>query len=494
MKLNKYILEITVFICGAVVMVFELVGSRVLGPYLGASTFVWTSLIGVILGSLSLGYYIGGKMADKKANLTTLSLIILLAALGIFLTIISKNILLGFLQIYISNIKTSSVLASIILFFPTSFLMGIVSPYTVKLKIASLNTSGSTVGNLYALSTIGSITGTFLAGFYLIPTFGTNKLLIILSVILIANSILLSLKHLTKIKLSILLVFIISWIIIGGLQTAFAKNGFTDTDTEYNRVWIFPYLDHATNKPTRIMRINDESSSAMFLDDDNLVFEYTKYYRLASHFNPNFKSTLMIGGGAYSYPKYYIKNFPSSTIDVVEIDPKLTDLAKSYFRLTDNPNLKIYNEDGRTYLNKNTKKYDVIFCDAFKSKYPPYQLSTKEAMQKEFDALNDNGIVILNIISAVEGNKGKLLRAIYTTYKSIFPQVYILPVTTPENGNEVQNIIIIALKSKDVPKFNSSDSELNQYLQHIWKKEIDTDMPIITDDYAPVDYYASEAI
>ena len=191
MKINKYILELTIFVCGAVVMIFELVGSRVLGPYFGTSIFVWTSLIGIILGSLSLGYYLGGKIADKKPNFNSLSIIIFLAAVSIGLTIFIKDFLLIYLQIYFTDVRITSVFASLILFSPTSVLLGIVSPYAVKLKIENLNTSGSTVGNLYAISTAGSIIGTFLSGFYLIPQFGTNKLLIILSLTLIFISLLL---------------------------------------------------------------------------------------------------------------------------------------------------------------------------------------------------------------------------------------------------------------------------------------------------------------
>ena len=200
MNMYKHLLEIVVFICGAVVMIFELVGSRVLGPYFGTSIFVWTSLIGIILGSLSLGYYVGGKIADKTANFTNLSFIVFLSAVFIGFTILVKSFLLIFLQTSVSDIRVSSVIASFILFSPASVLLGMVSPYAAKLKLDNLNTSGKTIGNLYAISTAGSIIGTFLSGFYLIPHFGTNKLLIILSITLIIVSLLLSSKKFIKVK------------------------------------------------------------------------------------------------------------------------------------------------------------------------------------------------------------------------------------------------------------------------------------------------------
>jgi spermidine synthase len=489
MKISKYLLEIVVFVCGAVVMIFELVGSRVLGPYFGTSIFVWTSLIGIILGSLSIGYYLGGKIADKKSSFKSLSLIIFLAAISIGLTVLIKDFWLFALQNSFTDIRTSSVLASLGLFLPASVFLGMVSPYAVKLKINNLNTSASTVGNLYAISTTGSIFGTFLSGFYLIPHFGTNKLLIILSVTLVIISLALSAKKDTRIKLSVFVIIVIGWLAISGLNYMLPKSGFIDVDTAYNRI------DLRTNKIVKMMGINNENHSSMFLDSDELVNEYTKYYHLAKHFNPNFKKTLMLGGAGYSYPKDFLHKYPEATIDVVEIDPKVTELAKKYFKLEESPRLTIYHEDGRVFLNKTQGKYDVIFGDAFSSHYSlPYQLTTKEAVQKKYNILNDDGIVILNIISAIEGEKGKFLRAEYATYKSLFPQVYLFPVRDSGNSNMVQNIILVALKSEKVQTFNDSDPKLNEYLQHLWKKTVDADIPILTDNFAPVDYYINKTI
>ena len=495
MKIKKYVLELAVFICGAVVMIFELVGSRVLSPYFGTSIFIWTSLIGIILGSLSLGYYLGGKIADKKPNFSSLSLIIFLSSVFIGLTILIKDSLLVFLQINFSDIRISSIIASLILFLPASVLLGMVSPYAVKLKLNSLNTSGSTVGNLYAISTAGSIIGTFLSGFYLIPHFGTNKLLIILSMTLIIVSLSLSIKKFIKIKIFVFTIMIISWPVLNGLNHLLEEKGFIDIDTAYNRIWIYNYKNQDANKSEKRMEIGGARNSSMFLSNDELANEYNKYYHLVKNFNPDFKTTLMIGGAGYSYPKDFLLKYPEATIDVVEIDPKVTELAKKYFRLKENSRLTIYHEDGRIYLNKTQKKYDIIFGDAFSSYYSlPYQLTTKETIQKKFDILNDNGVVIVNIISSIKGEKGQFLRAEYATYKNIFPQVYLFPVQEPNDDNEIQNIMLVALKSKKDPIFNNTDPKLKEYLQHLWKGEVDMDMPILTDDYAPVDYYISKII
>jgi spermidine synthase len=200
----------------------------------------------------------------------------------------------------------------------------------------------------------------------------------------------------------------------------------------------------------------------------------------------------MIGGGAFSYPKDYLKMFPEAKIDVVEIDPELTLLARRYFNLKDDPRMQIYSEDGRTFLNKTKNKYDAILIDAFKSYFVPYQLTTKETVKKIYDSLDEKGIVLLNIISSVNGEKGKFLRAEYATYKKFFPQVYLFLVRNKEEGDWVQNIMLVALKSEEKPVFENNDAELQEYLSRLWTKEIKNDTPILTDDFAPVDNYLAK--
>ncbi|MDP2685170.1 MAG: fused MFS/spermidine synthase [bacterium] len=497
--MKKYLLEITVFISGAVVMIFELVGSRVMGPYVGTSTFVWTSLIGVILASLSIGYWLGGKFADKKASYKILSLIILMAGVLIGTTTFIKDFVMIMIQEGISDIRVGSIIGAIILFALPSILLGMVSPYAVKLKMNSLDTSGKTVGNLYAISTTGSIVGTFSAGFFLIPFLGNTKILLLLAILLTISSSLIYLKKYWLFKTTLLLFFLLfNFITIPSPLIAIEGSvdlDSVDLDTEYSRIWIFNDIDNTTGQPIKKLQINTENNSAMFLENDELVSQYTKFYRLADHFFPNLKTALMLGGAAYSYPKDFLNKHESATIDVVEIDPMLTELAREHFRLVDDPKMNIIHEDGRTYLNTTEKKYDVILGDAFTSFYSiPYQLSTVEAVEKTYDLLNDNGVVILNIASAIEGDGGKFLRAELATYQEIFPQTYIFPVIEKDDGEKFQNIILVAIKSDQPAELTSLNKEFDGYLSNLWTKDIPNDMPILTDDHAPVDYYINEAI
>ena len=496
LSLKKYILEITVFVCGAVVMVFELTGSRLLAPHVGTSIFVWTSLIGVIMGSLSIGYAMGGWLADKKASANTLALIVLASSVFIGSIFFLQGGVSRLFNPALLGIEWASLLSSLILFAPASILLGMVTPYVIKLKLHDLEKTGRTAGNLYAISTVGSIVGTFAAGFILIPRLGSSNIIFLLSFILIVNSILLSSKFL-KIKLPLIALIILIASANIYAKKIQAQNGFLDIDSQYNRIFVFKSNDYKSGRPTLNLTFDPfGTESAMFLDDnDELVFEYTKFYHLIKHFNPEFKKSLLLGGAAYSFPKDYLKKYPDALLDVVEIDPKLTELAKKYFKLEENPRMRIFHEDGRVFLNSTEEKYDVIFGDAFQSLYSiPYQLTTKEAVQKKYDILNDGGVVILNIISSIEGEKGKFLRAEYETYKSVFPQAYLFPVRNAENGDELQNIILVAIKSDVKPSFESDNRELNGYLKNHWQKDIEKDVPILKDEFAPVDYYIHKAI
>jgi spermidine synthase len=398
------------------------------------------------------------------------------------------------LQHLIPDVSLASVVAAILLFSPAGFLLGMVSPYAAKLKLQDAKKLGTTIGNLYALSTAGSIIGTFAAGFFLIPRFGTNTLLILLALTLVVLSVFLSLQVAKTLKVSAVALLLISLSIYTYSVQDFATKKFLDLDTAYNRIWLFETTKGDDKQPIRVMGINAEFHSAMYLDSDELVSEYTKFYHLARHFSPTFAHTLMIGGAGYSFPKSYLLLYPHATIDVVEIDPMVTELAKKYFKLPTSERMKIFHQDARVFLNHTSTKYDVIFGDAFGSRYAiPYHLTTLETVKKKYDLLNENGVVIVNTISALEGDKGKFLRAEYATYAAVFPQVYLFTASDNVSATDFQNVMLVALKSKNKVSFESEDPELQRMLHKIWTNKITADVPILTDDFAPVDQYINFA-
>jgi spermidine synthase len=243
------------------------------------------------------------------------------------------------------------------------------------------------------------------------------------------------------------------------------------------------------------MRINNEYSSAMFLDSDSLVFPYSRYFRLIEHFKPGFKKVLILGGAGYSYPKYYLKNYPDAYIDVIEIDPMITEIARQEFNLTDNPRLRIFHDDARVFINRSEEKYDAILGDAFKSLYTiPFQLTTLEATEKMYNMLNRGGVVIQNLHASLSGKNSYFLKIIFNTYREVFPQVYLFRVHKDRENEDIQSVILVALKSKTKPLFQNNDPELDAYLALRLENPSVEDIPVLTDEYAPVEHYVGSTL
>lgn len=497
MQLKKFILELTVFVCGALVMIYEIIGSRLLSPYIGASTYVWTSLIGVILAALSLGYWLGGRIADKHPELRILAFILFLAGGLVSLTILLKDLILSFIAQMPFGLEIKSVTAALLLFAPASILLGFVTPYAVKLKIKTIEDAGKTVGRLYALSTVGSILGTFLAGFVLIPFVGSEKTLYIIGASLVALSTLLAPFALTKFNIGVLILFVFA-VAVSELKIYYLlkTNDLHDIDTEYSRVQVFKTIDPKTRKEIRALATDPFFvQSAMFLDADGLALEYANYYHLLRHFKPGFEKTLLIGGAGYTFPNEYLKKYPQAKIDVVEIDPQMTEIAQKFFRLEDHPHLNIIHQDGRVFLNQTeSNKYDVVLMDAFGSLFSvPFQLTTIEAVRHISRVLKDDGVIIFNLGGAIKGDSSKFLQAELKTYRQVFPKVYLFKINSDYTDEQLQNLIIVACKNENAAPLTSNDSYFTNLLQHHYKEEIDSEIEILTDDLAPVEYYNSFA-
>lgn len=498
-QIEKIIPGFIIFMTGFITMAFEIIGSRVLGPYFGSSVFVWTSLIGIIMGSLSVGYWFGGLISVRRSAFYDLMLILSISALFVLITATSNVYILDRVVKYMPGLRLQTVVGSIILFGPASIGFGMVLPYGIKMRIENVVSSGGTVGDLYALSTVGSILGTFSAGFFLVPVFGFANVLFILP----ASMILISLPILA-VRISFIPVFITvlvtALVVIFWIRENNKEFDYVDTDTQYSRVIIYDTKDWKTGRPIKMLRVNDENSSAMFLDqDDDLVFDLLKFYRLSGHLVPGYKSALMIGGSGYAFPKDFLSRNKDVTLDVVEIDPGMTALARKYFNLKDHPNLRIYHEDGRVFLNRNIKKYDLVFIDAFKSMLTiPFQLTTQEAVMKVYNSLNDEGAVLVNVISSLNAETGKFMEAELATYRSVFPQVLLFAVQYPDPTEEekeyLQNFMLVGLKSDKPVRLESTNAEYNSYLTHYYPMEVPPGTAVLTDEYAPVEFFASRAL
>lgn len=483
--MKKYKLEIIVFLGGAIGMGLELIAARVLSPYVGSSNVVWTSIIGIILVSMSLGYWIGGKSADKDANINQLANILLYAALATSTIPLLETCVVKIIAGIIPNLIIAAILCAIIAFSIPSFILAMISPYAVKIKSKEETEIGSLSGKISSLSTIGSIVGTFLMGFVLIPNIGVSNINISVTIILFIMSLIArENKDKKVIYINIVAICIMMILIVLG-KSIFKINNpniILDTDSQYSRIWV---KQIQTEKVTyRTLQVDRGLESYIDTETGEMGAKYLRYYDLFEYFNKDAKSTLLIGGAAYTYPIHYLQKYNDKTIDVVEIDDKMTQIAVEQFGLNINDRrLKTYSQDGRSYLNYSKNKYDTILMDAFKGTNAPFELTTYEALTNAKSMLNENGVVITNIISALEGDNAKFIQYEYATYKAVFDDVRIFRVADMD-ANDIQNLILVGIKG-DLKMDSSKSEEYSQYL-NMQISNFKTDKTIVTDDFAPI--------
>lgn len=498
-------LEVTVFLCGALVMVLEMVGARVLAPHVGTSAIVWTSLIGVVLAFLAIGAWAGGRLADKKLSQRGLASILLGGGAGCALTAFLNTFIGEGITAHVSSLYAAAVLAAICIFALPAFFFGMITPYVIRLRIASVDTAGATVGRLYALSTTGSILGTFLGGFILISWFSSATILwgvaISMALLSLVNSFR---KPLPRLAL-LALFFLLAWQDSSYARWLAAKEGRMIIETPYNTIRITEGEDtRRQNAKVRLIATDPGyTQSGMLVDDPNeLYFNYTRYYALGPKYVPDVKSVLMLGGGGYSVPKWLLSSKSGLKrpleVDVVELDPAMTAIAKSGFGLPNDSALTIRHEDARAFLNTQKKQYDLVFVDVFNSHYSiPFHMGTVEAARVLKRAVKPGGALMMNIISAVEGEDGRLFQSIWQALAKEFPEIRVYCVGQPQNPAAIQNIMVLAFPEKRAPgqtygnAGTSPDSaEVEQMETHLYSKPIVPLVPPLRDEFAPVERYA----
>ena len=484
-------------------MVLEMVGARVLAPHVGTSAIVWTSLIGVVLAFLALGAWAGGKFADKKLSKRGLAAALLGGACGCALTAFFNNSIGSGITGLVGNLHAAAVLAAICIFALPAFFFGMITPYVIRLRIASVDTAGATVGRLYALSTTGSILGTFLGGFILISWFSSASILwgVALAMLLLslANA---AARPVPRIALLFLFAFL-AWQDHSYSGWLAAREGKMLIETPYNSIRVMEGVDKRHGKVLLIATDPGYTQSGMLVDDPNeLYFNYTRYYALGLKYAPHAKSVLMLGGGGYSVPKWLLSDKSGLarpfSVDVVELDPAMTALAKGGFGLPNDPALNIRHEDARAFLNAQKKQYDLVFVDVFNSHYSiPFHMGTVEAARVLRRAVAPGGALMMNIISAVEGPDGRLFQSIWQALKQEFGEIRVYCVGDPETPEAVQNIMVLAFP--EAPDYsrqyrgisNSPDAdEVERMERNLYTRPIVPLVPPLRDEFAPVERYA----
>ncbi len=503
---KQNLLPISVFITGACVLIIEIVAVRVLSPHFGNTIFTVSSVISVILAALSVGYYAGGKFADKHPTMRWFFGIILVSGLVVVVIHFLGILLLPILSLSFSLVS-GPLISSALLFLVPAILLGTLSPYAIKLQ--SIQEPGQGVGSvsgkIFFWSTLGSIIGSLLAGFVLIPNFGIDYIFISTGVVLFLLGFIplivfgFDKKRLIKSAFAILIFVGVASFTVQQIKgkALYSKDGV------YEKITI--YDSTQGSRPIRIFQQDRSASGAMFLDTDDptdLVYGYTKYYSLYKIFNPDVKNALIIGGGAYSIPKALLAELPNATIDVSEIEPSLFDLAKQYFKVEDNPNLHNYTEDGRRFLRDSEKKYDLIFSDVYYSLFSiPAHFTTREFFVVAKEKLSDDGVFVANLIGDLSRQQPSLIFAEIKTFQSIFPNSYFFAIETPKKTNS-QNIIFVGYNSDKKVDFNAPlilqnenpiISSLPTKIINLQRFDL-SPYPVLTDNYSPVEYLTAEVL
>ncbi len=519
-NVQGWLLILLVFVAGACSLAVELSASRLLAPYFGTSLFVWANLIGLILLYLTLGYYLGGRLADRFPRPGVLYGLTSTAAFLISLIPLLSRPILGWSQsafaTYSVGVFYGSLVSVILLFAVPMILLGCVSPFAIRLRLAQVGQSGRTAGQLYAISTAGSIVGTFLPVLWLIPSIGTYKTfftfgasLLIVSVIgLVAISAsakgflagkrrrdtgILPICLLVPMALSI-------FTMQGPIKPAFGSNGggtlIAERESLYNYIQV-------VQVGTEMQLILNEGLGIHSIYDPQRILTGGPwdYFMIAPFFNnPSFapsqvRRAAIIGLGAGTAVRQLTAAYGPIPIDGVEIDPVIVDLARQYFAMNQ-PNLDVIVQDGRPWLNTTQQRYDIIGIDAYQQPYVPFQLTTREFFQEVRDHLTPTGVTVIN--AGRTATDFRLVEALAQTMHAVFPNVYII------DAARFSNSLIIGTNAPTaLTNFERNTSGLsNDLLQQVAAASEDFGnireehgrTVFFTDDRAPVEQLIDQII
>jgi spermidine synthase len=482
-----------------VLLALEIVASRIVAPYFGNSIYVWGSLIGVFLAALSLGYLGGGRIATRWPTAGPFLILVLAGGMAIVPIPRVASFILAAITQHDYGPRANALLGCTALFFLPCVLLGAISPYAVRLKTETVEGVGKVAGTLYALSTLGSIVGTLVAAFFLIPALGVTTIVRLLGAIEMSLALLglLWLRYRRFVAGGLVLAILALNMTWGerpdGPTVIFAK------DTIYHRITV------DEDGSYRYLRLDRYWQSGWDVQAPlRTVFPYTDYLHLALIFNHNLRRALFIGLGGGIAPSRFLHDYPHMQIDVVELDPAVVDVARKFFALPSTSRLRVYTQDGRLWLRRTPNRYDLIVLDAYLIDTIPFHLATKEFYAELATHLVPGGVVASNVIGALKGPRSRLFRSIYKTFTSVFPSVYVFPVEGDAEG-ALQNIIMVGtymphLNRREIMA-RAADLERSGIVgvpgygldaATIYSGYIDIkDVPILTDDYAPAELLSS---
>ena len=474
---SKFFLLATAFTTGACIMVLELTASRILAPSFGSGIYVWGSLIGVIMIALALGYYLGGRVADSSGDIGVLFKNLIVSALLVSIIPVFGSMVVSISVI--GGLVYGPIISTIILFSIPMTLLAMVSPMVIKFCTTNLSELGLSAGKVYAISTVGSIAGTFLTAFFLIPTAGSRITLLSTALILFI------LGSLGAYRVKYLTAFV--FLLPGLLYQPPAEDSLIyRTESEYNIISVLDYHDYRVLRLNYDYAIQSKSSKTEVLSGGG----YWDYLNVGPLITKTDR-ILWLGMCAGVSPKQ-LSYFYNATIDAVEIDPKVAEVARDYFDLKESDEIKIHISDGREFL-RTSGSYDIVNVDVFSGGLDvPFHMATEEFFQEAKDHMTEDGLLTMNAIAI--GGDERVSNAIAYTMKQVFPSVFVVRID--------QNRMLMAFKKhKTIEEIRGSlrsyDPKLstivNRTLSNIYEFD-SSDGIILIDDKSNLDELSFEMV
>jgi spermidine synthase len=416
-------LPLLVFVVGTGSLGAEIAAVRLLAPYFGASTIVWANTIGIVLVALSVGYWLGGRLADRHPSMRGLCLLALAAAGLLALVPFAADPLLDLGVEALDSISAGAFLGSLlgvlVLVAVPVMLLGAVSPYAIRLAVSTVEEAGTVAGRLYALSTAGSLAGTLMSALVLIPLVGTRRTFLIFA-LAIAVMAVWGLRPVRRYALAPAAIAALIALPVGTLKASDTNGGrvIHEAETEYQYARVVEYPDGH-----RTLELNEGQAQHSIYDPDTVltgdVWDAHLVLGFAGFDEPP-RRVAILGNAAGTTSRAYEEFFPETRIDGVEIDGELSEIGREYFDMN-NPRLHLYHEDARPFLRRIDAEYDQISVDAYRQPYIPFYLTTEEFFETVKDRLRPGGVLVVNV-GHPEG-QDDLEKVLTATMREVFPNV-----------------------------------------------------------------------
>lgn len=500
-RVRRLFLISTAFLTGMAIMVLELAGNRILAPWFGNSLYTWTGLIGVVLVSLSAGYYLGGFLADRWPRYALLAHLLAGGALSTAAIPLLQSGLHESLNAL--DIIWGPVLATALLLALPSCLLAAVSPFAVRLisLLSADRQVGLSAGSVSMASTFGSVVGTFLAGFVFIPHLGLRSIVlgagVVLAALALAGYALFVVRlGQRKANTAVAAAMFLSMTTFSALAVEDRPPGLVfEKLTYYHRIRVAD--ERIDGQPCRSLYLDSTHEGAQVIASGEVVLSYQQFWQLSRTLTPDLQRAAFLGGGAFAMPEALLDAFPTAQADVLEIDPAVIAVGRRFFRVDLYPRLHPVAADARRFLATTAHRYDFIFGDAYNGvQYIPAHLVTAEFFQLVKQRLSEHGIYMMNIISAPQGPRSVFFQSVYQTLRQAFGtvDVYLDPQHLPPG--ETQNMILVASPGKMPAATPVPGPAVAALLGGKWNaSQLDTSRGMVfRDDRNPVEYIIAKAL